>query len=129
MNKSKSKLERQMAQDAVSPPADALARIRDLVRLRRDLKAEIESLEERLKERQSVVKELEYSTLPNLFTDIGIDRLGVPAEGNSPAVKAELKDYYKAVIQAEWTEERRLAAFARMQALGMGDLIRRVIHI
>jgi hypothetical protein len=129
MTPKRSKLEQQMEADAVSPNADALARIKDLVRTRRDLSAEIGSLEERLKEKQRAVRELDHVTLPNLFTDIGIDHLGIPAEGNAPAVKAVLMDYYKAVIAADWSEERRLAAFARMNELGWGDIIRRVIHI
>jgi uncharacterized protein YjiS (DUF1127 family) len=115
--------------DASTPSPDALLKIKNLVKARRDLTAEIATLEERLKEKSRAARELDHVTLPTLFNDIGIDRLGVPAEGNAPAINAILSDYYRANIAADWSEERRIAAFTRMQKIGMSDLIRRVIHI
>src|SRR5580765_3595263 len=93
-----------VAGDATAPKADALARIKSLVQLRRDLASEIEELESRLKEKHKEARELDHSTLPSLFSDIGIDHIGIPAEGNNPAVIVRLMDYYKAVIAADWSE-------------------------
>lgn len=118
-----------MMADAATPNEDALKKVRALVASRRDLQQEANSLEERAKEKQRAIRDMDYKILPELFSVVGIDRLGLPAEGNQPALEAVLSDYYRANIAADWSEERRGAAFAHLQKLGMGELIRRNFEV
>jgi hypothetical protein len=61
--------------------------------------------------------------------DAGIDHIGLPAEGNRPAVDLELRPYYRAHIAANWPEEKREAAFQALRDAGHGDLIQYEISV
>jgi hypothetical protein len=109
-------------------PADRLENLRALVRARRDLGAEIAALEERLAALGKRRHVFDTDVLPNMFREIGVDRIGLPAEGNHPAIDAVLVDFYKASISDKWDAVRREDAFARLAALGLGALVRRTVE-
>ncbi len=64
-----------------------------------------------------------------MFTEINIDSLGLPAEGNLPAYDTELKPYYKANIPVDWEPERRQAAFDYLDEQNAGDIIKSVFIV
>lgn len=106
------------------PETDRLERARSLIRQARDMEIERDGLEERLKEANNALNQLHHKTLPDLFTEVGIDHLGIPAEGNLPAYEAALLPYYKASIAAEWPPEKQAAAFQVLIDKGHGDVIK-----
>src|SRR5262245_34029155 len=113
-----------------SPAAssDRLEAVRSAVRARRDLGREIAELEERLDALSKRRHRLDAEVLPGMFLEIGVDRIGLPAEGNEPAVDAVLSNLYNASIPAAWDAERREKAFAKLSELGLGALVRRVVE-
>jgi hypothetical protein len=103
---------------------DKLEQIRDKVRHLRDLEARITDVEELGKRLRAEKVELEMFVLPDLFAQIGITNIGVEAEGNMPAYEAEVTDYYKAVIAADWPEEQRQRAIEWLQENNYADLVK-----
>src|SRR5262245_3967429 len=94
------------------------AAVRDL----REKERAIEDLEEQLKVMRAQVLTIRTRTLPELFHVAHVDKIGLPAEGNRPAVDAKLRKEYKAAIPASWPETKRQEAFATLDELEMGDL-------
>lgn len=114
-----------MSRDAQqSVPEDKLEAVRKKLREFRDQQQIKAGLEERLKQVNIALFETEHKTLPDLFNDVGIDKLGLPAEGNLPAYDADLSPYYKASISAEWPEEKRAEAFKWLDDNNHGDIIK-----
>jgi hypothetical protein len=111
-----------------APAEDRLEKLRAAVRNRRDLGAEIAALEERLLTLNKRKHALDTEVLPKMFMEIGVDRIGLPAEGNFPAVDAVLGDLYNASISMKWGNDRREAAFAKLDELGLGAIIRRTVE-
>jgi hypothetical protein len=117
------------AMSAINPDQDKLTALRDFIREMRDLELEISDLESRLKDKNSRLKVLQREELPTLFTDAGVDKLGLEAEGNLPAYDATAKPYYKASIAADWPLERQAAGFNWLIENGHGDVVKTVITI
>jgi len=113
---------------ASAPAEDRLEAVRSAVRARRDLAREIADLEEKLDVLSKRRHRLDTETLPEMFMSIGVDRIGLPAEGNEPAVDAVLSNLYNASIPAKWDAERREKAFAKLEELGLGAIVRRVVE-
>jgi hypothetical protein len=111
------------------PPADKLDKLRQAVRAKRDLDVTITELEERLSKHKQARFELEHKTLPDMFMAARVTSLGLEREGNLPAYKASLGPYYKAVISAEWPVERQQQAFALLDKLKLGDLIKTIVEV
>jgi hypothetical protein len=84
----------------------------------------IKDLEERLSATRRELNALQFETLPAILDNLGVDRLGVPAQANMPAFDLTLSPYCKAVIPANWPEQKRAAAFAELIAFGHEDLIK-----
>ena len=106
-----------------------LDKIRDTMRKARELALEASSIEETLKAKKTEKYKLEHETLPEMFSQAGIDKLGLPAEKNMPAYDAKLKPYYHANIAADWPLEKREAAFKYLIANKHGDLIKTAVTI
>jgi len=96
--------------------------LEDSVRGLRDLEQEIEDLEELIKQKRAHVRTIRTQTLPELFYEARVDHIGIPAEGNRPAVDAKLRKEYKASIPESWPEPKRQTAFATLDELDMSDL-------
>jgi hypothetical protein len=120
-------IEAKMREHSVSPSPDKLDALRAMVRKRRDLQAQIADLEDKL---SSLVKErtdLDTRVLPNAFEEAGVDRIGLPAEGNHGALDAVLTPFYKASINASWDHRRKDAAFKKLSEMGLDSLVRREV--
>jgi hypothetical protein len=95
----------------------------------RDLLKQKADLEERLRATNSELENYAREQLPDLMDQAGIDRIGLPAQGNDAACDLTLVPYYKAVIPQNWSAERKAAAFSALTAAGHEDLIKTVITV
>jgi hypothetical protein len=111
------------------PPDERMAHARGAAASLRDLQLVIADLEQRLKEAQSQLRTLQFETLPAILDNLGVDRIGLPAQNNLPACDLILTPFYKAAIRADWPPEKRAAAFAALTALGHEDLIKTEIDV
>ncbi len=112
------------AQERLAPSEDRLETIRSVLRLARDTELRISDLTEKLKEEKKELLELQHETLPTLFQELGIDRLGLEPEENTPGYDCSLGEYYKAAIPAEWPLEQQEEAFDYLEEVGSGDLVK-----
>ena len=122
-------LARKIKTDKPVVPEDKLEAVRDQLRKSRDTELEIADLTEKLEALNKVQNLRIHEELPALFQEIGIDKLGIGAEGNLPAYDASLSPYYKASISAEWPQERQDAAFDWLEKEGHGDLIKNMFVV
>jgi len=106
------------------PTSDQLENIRKHATLARQFELDVADLEARLQQTKSNLNKLYHETLPDLMTEAGIDHIGLPAEGNRPAVDLTLEPFYRANIAASWPEEQRELAFSALRDLGHDDLIK-----
>lgn len=110
------------------PPAeDALEKVRDVVRRYRDRQGEVADLTERLRRAEEELSTLRLQTLPDMMDALGIDQIGLPAEGNLPAFDAKVRNYYRAHIpvDAPWAPD----AYQWLDKNGHGDLIKTQIVV
>lgn len=117
------------AQHAQAIPSDMLKKLTAKARELRDTELEIETLNERLKEASARQYAIEHEELPELMMEAGTDHIGIPADGNMPAMDLKLKPFYSANIAAAWEPERRDAAFNYLTDEGAGDLIKTEITL
>jgi hypothetical protein len=113
-----------MAAKQAAVPEDKLMQIKGKVSEVRDLERQISNLQERLELARKKSFEIQTSSLPNLFDEVGITELGIPAEGNSPAYTARLLPVYRANIAMDWDAGRREAALDYLKSNGYEDLIK-----
>lgn len=97
-----------------------MARLRDKAQELVNTQREIAEAEKRLKELNARNLELAHKELPELMAELGSDKYGVAGAN----VDIILSDYAKANISADWEEEKREAAFAYLEELGVQDIIR-----
>ena len=108
---------------------DILSRIRASAAMARDLEKTITDLEERTKMEKEVLRRIYHHDLPDLMFEAGVDKVGLPAEGNLPAMIATLGPFYQANIAAAWPEPKREAAFTWLDDNGHGDLIKTQVSV
>lgn len=88
-----------MTEDAKAPaPKDKLDKLREGVRVMRDIEQQRKGLMERHAELGVQLYEIKTKTLVDLFDDAKIDHIGIPAEGNYAGVDVEVGWSYKANI-------------------------------
>lgn len=126
---SKNALAALIAAEDTRPSEDKLERLRELGTKLRDELREIEDAEERLSARKAIVQKIQFEELPDLFGEVGVDRVGLPAAGNLPACDVIMTPYYKANIAADWEPVKREEAFNFLEQQGAGDLIRVVVSV
>jgi hypothetical protein len=103
-------------------PAPDLKVLEDSVRELREKEREIIDLEDHLKQLRAEVRVIKSQTLPELFYEARVDHIGIPAEGNRPAVDAKLRKEYKASIPESWPDNKRQTAFDTLDELDLSDL-------
>ena len=103
-------------------PQPDLKVLEDSVRELREKERMVEDLEDQLKQLRSEIRVIKSQTLPELFYEARVDHIGLPAEGNRPALDARLHKEYKASIPEKWPDNKRTAAFATLDELDMRDL-------
>lgn len=113
------------------PPghSDKLEAIQKLAEEMRDLEFKNQDLKEQQESNNKRIQKIKFETLPEALTEVGMDKVGIPASGNLPACDLVLKPYYKANISADWDVDRRNRAFNWLISEGNGDLIKHTIVI
>lgn len=111
------------------PENDALEAVRAKAAEAREAEFELESLEERVRDLKKRLETIYEEDLPILMDEAGVDRIGIPAHGNLPAMDAKLSPFFSANIAANWDAERRNAAFRWLEANGSGDLIKTEVAV
>jgi hypothetical protein len=114
---------------AAGPNEASLETVRAKAREARALEAQIEDYEERISQCKIALIKIKMTDLPDLMSAIGIDNIGINAEGNMPAFDAKLKPFYQASIPAKATEEERSKAFAYLENNNAADLIKTVVTV
>ena len=109
--------------------ADRLEEIRQLAAQIKQKEMEREDLAERVAILTRDINKALGEDIPLLMAEVGVDRVGVAAEGNSPAFDCTLKDYCRASIAASWPEEKRKQALDWLDNNQAGDLIKTEIFV
>lgn len=102
-------------------PSESEARsLADMGRELFQVDSSIAELEDQLEARKARRKELTDKELPDYFTRVGQDRMGLPEFD----VDLVLENFVHANIAADWEPERREAAFGWLEEHGHGDMIK-----
>lgn len=111
----------EMAADAAGGlvSEDRLERVRDKVRELRDLEADNEALGLRIADNNAKIRLLKEKTLIEEFDAVGVNMLGVNAEGNHQPFNVELGEYFHARIP----KENEVQAYAWLHKTKNEDLI------
>lgn len=114
------------AADLSTMPSDAgAARLQKAAQHMVELQTRKDELEEDLKKVNVELWDIQTKSLPDLFSEIGTDIIGVP----SANVDVVVKPYVMANIKADWEEEKREAGFAEVERVGGGDIIRNEVVV
>lgn len=95
----------------------------------RDLRLTKDDLEQQLRDVNIKIADLEFTRLPALLDEARVSSLTVETSGNQPAVSLTVKPHYAANIAASWEDDRRQTAFAALEKVGAGDLIKTEVKI
>lgn len=113
-----------MKADAPKPSEDKLDKIRDVLREMRVREMQNLEAENTLRENSEWLRNKKEKELVDLFDEAGIDRLGLPAEGNFQKYEIELKPYYHANIAEAWDDDKKSKAYDYLDAQKAGDMIK-----
>ena len=102
-----------------------LERVREALKLHRELTFELEELDRRRNTVQSQLTELNTQTMIKLFSEAHMLDFTLEAEGNYPAIKAKRVPFYSAKIPDDKQEE----AFDWFHESGHGDLVKTTISL
>lgn len=102
------------------PSEQQTTRLRDLCADLSYQRLKKQKLEEELKQVNERIWSLEMTEIPDLSSELGVDRIGLPELG----IDILVKPYYKANIASDWEEDRRAAAFDYLERIGVGDIIK-----
>lgn len=107
---------------------DRLARLRLLAENARFAELEVAALEESLQEKKAFLRRLLETDMPDLMREARVDSIGLEANGNYPAIKAELKSFYRASIPASWDKEKIKEAINLVSAYGGEDIVQTFVE-
>lgn len=111
----------------IQPPqagSDKLDELKAAAQVARALAAQINDLEDRLTTAKKHLTELYQNILPSLMDAAQVDHIGIPQDGNKPAMDFRLKPFYAASIAAAWPADRKEQAFAVLEKYDALDLIK-----
>jgi hypothetical protein len=107
------------------PTQEKMARLyeraEELARLELDIAKDEEALQRKKDDRTT----LRQKTLPEMFDEIGTDRLGVPGF----AADVVLTSRVHASIAADWDEEKRARGFAEIERLNSEAMIKVTVEV
>lgn len=109
--------------DTQRPTEDKLDKAKKLVRECRDLETANAEYAEKMKSNSERINVLKTKELVDMFDEVGINHLGLDAEGNMPPYEIEIKPYYHANIKIEDNPDAP-KAFAYLRKQGEGDMIK-----
>lgn len=122
---------RELATARRSSPSNeqGLSKLRDAARRLWLAKATVAELEERLDQSKKEVDRLSTSEVLEMFDTMGVDTLGVDANGNQPGFDATVKPFYEGGISSSWPEDRQEHAFELLEKFGHGGLIKNLVTV
>lgn len=112
-----------------APSEDTLEKIRAKAKEAKNIELDITDLEEQIKRLNARLHQIIFSELVDMMANAKVDALEVAAEGNRAAFNARLKPYYSASIPADAPEEKRIAAFAMLEANKAADIIKTIVTV
>ena len=122
-------LDAMASDDSQQAPADKLEEVKNLVRELRKEEIDLKDLEERVSLSKERINQLKHKTIVDKMDEIGINKIGIDAEGNLPRYDIETGPYYHANIAEGWEEERKAAAYTWLEKNKHGDLIKATYSI
>lgn len=118
-----------MQEDAERAPSDdKLMRLRKTVENLRDLELRRQDLETQSKELGTKIHEIKTRTLVDQFDEVGIDSIGIPANGNKPPYEIELVNHVKANL-GTLDEKGFEKAIMWLENNNCGDMIKTSLSI
>lgn len=108
---------------SAAPTDEQMAKLREKCVEMSEADQEVARLERELEAAKEKKNSLAHKELPDLFTQMGIDRFGLPDVGEFGA-DVILSPYFKASIPADWPDDRKKVAFDHLEEIGGGDLIK-----
>jgi hypothetical protein len=111
------------------PDHGELAKIKANLSVARDLELRIKDTEQKLKDAKADLEHLVHKVIPEQFNAAGIKNLTLEANGNQPAMSAQLRPYFKAVIPVKWDDIKRQEALVELDKYGAGDLARKTVSV
>lgn len=118
-----------MRADAKKPPSsDKLMEVKRTVAELRDLELEREDINAKSKALGTRIHEIRTRTLVDQFDEVGIDRIGIPADGNKPSYEIELIDHVRANL-GDLGEKEFEKAINWIETRGHGDMIKASIDV
>jgi hypothetical protein len=99
---------------------DALDRAKALATEARDCQVELAELEQKSSDVKKRLNAIVTDELVVLMQEADLDSIGIPAQGNLPAMDMDLVTFVSASIPKSWDQQRREAAFDLLP----GDLVK-----
>ena len=90
----------------------------------RDLELDIATFMEGIAQCKEQLKELQQDKMPSLMDELKIDRIGVPVNGNKPAMDYKLIQQISGSIAASWSAEKKQLAFDVLKKYKADSLIK-----
>lgn len=112
----------EMKTDGRPAPPDALSAVGEKLRELLSVENNVADLEERLKKAKEASRNIREKELVDLMDAAGLNKSGLPPEGNLPGFDVEIVDYYHANIAVEWPPEKRAKAFGWLRKWHPGML-------
>lgn len=109
---------------AINNASDKLVMLQQKAAAARDIELNIASLADEISDLKDKLGKLQKDEMPSLMDELRIDRIGVPADGNKPAMDYKLVEQISASISAKWPEERLNAAFDLLKKMKAESLIK-----
>lgn len=111
------------------PESDKLIKVTEKAIEVMALEAQASDLGTQLEQVDAKIKVIYGKELPDLMDEAGVDRSGIPATGNYPAMDLKLVSFFAANIAAAWPDDKREAAFKCLEEFGAGDLIKTIVEV
>jgi len=131
-NPSLEEIDERLSSSLPSEPTDGLSVCQRACERLRDLALLKKQLEDELKQVNIAINKMQFEDLPSTFEKYHqMSAFELRANGNMPAMRVSLEEYYRANILASWDQDRRERAFEFLEKRGLGDLIKHelVVHI
>lgn len=118
-----------LAANKPAAPDATIKEIREKCAQARDLSKEIEEMEERLSKKKADLDKILRQEIPDAMDAAGTKEFTLAAEGNYPEIKIKVEGFYSASIAKSWDATKKKAAFAYLESVGAGDLIKTVVSV
>lgn len=117
------------AEERPALPDATVKDIADAIAKARDLKKEIEDLEEIVAKKSGDLDKMLRVDIPDALEKAGTKSFTLAASGNLPEIEVKIEAFYAASISSKWEESKRKDAFTYLESLDAGSLIKTVVSV